>query len=412
MSSGPPATIARLSLLDLVCAAADDPRRPLDFAFLCHLPQGLSLAALRSGAESAMNQFPVSGSRIQGGRWVWVGATGTDVVEAVPNLHDPTACLDRPIDPHRGPPVRQLIRPDRTGGGQTLVTRFHHAACDGVAAQLWLAHQLQVASGVREPTRQRQPAERPRLRGHPAPRRRNHLAPDGPSRPLATRRAQPGPTRRWLTMSAPAWPGMRGGCSESEALAASFLGALVAWDEGRGRAPAGSRPLGLWVPVNIRRKPTSGFGNGTSRIRLHAHFDAAAPLTRTCELLRRQRAAALREGEWAVPERSLIAGVPGLGRALIRFYTRRPGVDMGSAVFTHLVGSPLDDFPAVDGIEGVQMLDRRHPLALTCVTVRGTTFCTFTYDPALLSREQVVQIGSFTCDRLDQLRREPRSRAA
>jgi hypothetical protein len=58
------------------------------------------------------------------------------------------------------------------------------------------------------------------------------------------------------------------------------------------------------------------------------------------------------------------------------------------------------------------MLDRRHPIALTSVTCRGTTFCTFTYDPALLTREEVVQIGALTCDRLDQLRREPRRRAA
>jgi hypothetical protein len=167
------------------------------------------------------------------------------------------------------------------------------------------------------------------------------------------------------------------------------------------------------MPINIRRHPGAGFGNGTSRVRVHAHFDAATTPAESCAILRRQLAAALREGEWSPPDLSWLTHLPGLARPLMRWHLRRPGLDMGSAVFTHLARSPLEEAPAlVDRIEGVQMLDRRHPVALSCASIRGTTFCTFTYDPALLAREEVVQIGSLTCDRLDQLRHEPRRRAA
>ncbi len=413
-ATDPHPEIARLSLLDLVCRAADDRERPLDFAFVCHLPQGLAIEGLRAGAESAMKQFPVSGSVLRGNRWRWAAASGQQVVAAASGPEpDLDAWLDAPLDLDRMPPIAQLVIAERPGAGQKLVTRFHHAACDGVGAQLWLAHQLMVATGRQDPVLALQPVLPPRLRRHPAPRRRNRLSPPGPSRSLWTRAGQPGRRRRWLTMSAPSWPGPQGEISETEALAASFLGALTAWDEEQRGPAVGESPLGLWMPVNIRREATRGFGNGTSRVRLHARFDASTPLPETCAILRRELAAALREGEWSPPDLSLLTHMPGLARPLVRWHLRRPGLDMGSAVFTHLTTTPVEGTPAlVDRIEGVQMLDRRHPLGLSCVSCGGTTFCTFTYDPALLSREEVVRIGALTCDRLDQLRREAHRRAA
>jgi hypothetical protein len=411
------AAIAPLSLLDRLCHLLDDPERPLDFTLIHHLPVALPLAALEAGAASALHRHPVSGSRIAGATWRWAAAGGADVVRAGQgNPAANAAFLESPLLPTRDLPVRQLVCPDAAGGGQTLLSRFHHAACDGLGAHLWLAHQLAVAAGTLPAVSTPQPVAPLRLRRHPRPVRRNRFAPRGPSRALTTGAAKPGPRRGWLTLSRPAWRPSPDGLSESDALATSFLAALVDREAALGRAAHGSSPLGLWMPLDLRRPPGVGFGNATSRVRVYARWSPDTPILEACAILRRQRAAALRAGEWGLPERLPFAFFPGaVRRRLIRLYARRPWVDMGSAVFTHLARSPLagtdearppgwpGPLPAIDRAESIGPLDRRHPLGLGCVTHGRTTFLTFTHDPAALDAGDVARIAGRVGVHLDAL---------
>ena len=93
---------------------------------------------------------------------------------------------------------------------------------------------------------------------------------------------------------------------------------------------------------------------------------------------------------------------------------------MGSAVFTHLTRSPLESaaregrpaMPTIDRVESIGMLDRRHPIGLACLTLGPTTFATFTYDPALLEREDVDRIAGLVRQRATELRQSQREAAA
>jgi hypothetical protein len=193
-------------------------------------------------------------------------------------------------------------------------------------------------------------------------------------------------------------------------IAAAFLAALVTWDAGRrGASGPPAAPLGLWMPVNVRRHREPSFGNGTSRVRLHAWFDAGTPFEEICRIVRRQLSASLRDGEWSLPGAAWVRRLPvPLTRGLLRMFARRPGVDMGSAVFTHMAGSALaagrpgndQALPRIDRIDCVGLLDRRHPIGLACLTHLGTTFATFTYDPALLTGRDVLRIAGQVQERL------------
>jgi hypothetical protein len=409
--------VAPLSLLDRVCLALDDARRPLDFALIHHLPDPLPLPALRAGATSALALHPVSGSRIAGAHWVWAGETGDAIVSPSSGsggLDEDTvrSFIASPFDLQRRPPVAQLAGPDPASGGQILVTRFHHAACDGRSALLWIAHQLAVACGSTAPVQAPRSVEPLALRQHRAPVRRSRFASLGPSRTLAGRGASPRLVRRWLTVSRPSFPHRPsgGGIAEGDALAASFLDALVAWQGERTGKPRLATRLGLWVPVDLRRRRSAGFGNGTSRVRLHATWPAGTPVLQTCAIVRKQLAWSLRHGEWAVPARLPFARLPGaLERRLLRLYARRPWVDMGSAAFTHVAHSPLDraaspHLPTISRQENIGMLDRKHPVALSCLSQEGTTWLTFAYDPAHLDPEEVARLAGLVCARLDQVR--------
>ena len=103
-------------------------------------------------------------------------------------------------------PVKQLIIRHLDGGQDvghevTVVTRFHHAACDGASASLWLAHQWKVAFGHDAPLRNPAAGQPPRLRRHAAPVRRGRSAPRGPTPRLLVEDAPPTRTRRWRTFA-------------------------------------------------------------------------------------------------------------------------------------------------------------------------------------------------------------------
>src|SRR5439155_13628617 len=104
----------RLSPIDLVFSVMDSPRRPLDFTLLFHLKDHPGLGALRTGARSARNFYPTTGSYLDKQHWVrflkpddGVAAisvsSGEDLAPAIEEF------LDRPIDLRRQMPVQQLV---------------------------------------------------------------------------------------------------------------------------------------------------------------------------------------------------------------------------------------------------------------------------------------------------------------
>ena len=81
-----------------------------------------------------------------------------------------------------------------------------------------------------------------------------------------------------------------------------------------------------------------------------------------------------------------------LAAAPVRAFVNRPGVDMGTAAFTHAERSALTHcawLGSIERIESVGMLHERYPLGLTAVTIRDKSWLTLTFDPARFERRDV-----------------------
>jgi hypothetical protein len=411
----------RMPLLDVAFQLMDSARSPQDFSLILHFRDAPNLEGLYAGARSAMNRFPVSASCIDGRRWVW-RENKCFILETVATKSDCETrsaierFVDEPFDLHHQPPVKQALALHGPNGA-TLVTRFHHSAADGLSAALWLGHQLNVAYGIEAVETERAPFVDLALRHLPTSVRRSDFAFDGASDRLWTSNSsEHSGARRWATIDFPASELQRacrrvGGFTYNDLLATCTLEVLCQWNTShcgnncRGGTPWPPVPsnhshkprIGLWMPMNIRREANAGFGNGTSRIRLYARYKADASLVEKCREVRRQVSWTTGHGEWVVPEMPWFTRVPrALTRPLLRVYLNLSSVDMCTGVFSH-AGSSIanagEAFKHVDRIECVGLLHARQSVAINAATHHGQTWLTFTFDPRLLSAEEVQQLG-------------------
>ena len=409
-----------LATIDFLFSVLDATRRPLDFTLIFHLGEAPGVEALRTGARSARNFYPATGSRIANKRWVRFKEQGDGLVAVSASTGEDAAgaveeFIDSPFDPREHMPVRQLVITSGGGAGVRLVTRFHHAAADGLSAALWLGHQLRVAYEVEPPAAKASPFEALPLRGHPSPVRRSRFAYAGPSDRLWAPGDRPSRSRRWLTIELAAAELRRdcrraGGFTYNDLLATCALETFIRWNRAHGAGR--ERKVGLWLPVNVRRHASAGFGNGTSRVRIYARYDDAMPLADKCRELRRQLSWSVEHGEWVVPAKPPLASLPLWAAApLLRGYLGRPLLDVSTGVFSHAerwAGPGGEIFRHVEKIECVGQLHARHCVGITGATHAGRTWLTFTYDPGLLPPEYAGRLAGMYEEQLDSARQELR----
>jgi hypothetical protein len=408
----------RLSVIDRIFSIMDSDRRPLDFTLLLHLKNAPGLEALRTGARSARNLYPTTGSKIDQQHWVRRSEPGQGISAiSVFSTEDLAKAIeefvDSPLDLHKRMPVQQLVIVDSVKDEVKLVTRFHHAVADGLSAAMWLSHQLRVAHEKESPVTEVSPFQNLPLRSHSSPVKKSRFAYCGPSNLLWTRHAKPSRARRWRTIEVAAGE-LREGCRRAsgftynDLLATCALQVFTRWN--RLHCNGHRQRVGLWLPVNIRQQSLSGFGNGTSRIRLYARYDDCASLLSKCREIRRQVFWSNRHGEWAIPTEFPLAYLPPWAISpLLRGYLRRPGIDMATGVFSHseLGTEEISEiFQHVEKIESIGLLHARHSLAINGATRGGRTWLTFTYDPGLLSTEDIQRLVEMYQEQLDLAHRE------
>ena len=392
----------KLSPLDYAFVLLDN----VDFTLLLNLRNPPSLERLRAGAESAMKRFPTSGSIIRNRRWVYqpepVFINGGTALDSFTNEH---------LDLRAGVPVRQLLIPQEAEA--CLATRFHHAAADGLSAALWLGHQLSVAYGLTDSESTPASFTDLPLRHSKTSARRSAFAYHGVSDPLWTTNYIPSDTRRWLTINFPAEELQRGcrrarGFTYNDLLAACTLTVLSHWNQKH--EPRTTQKIGLWYPLNIRSNSSSGFGNGTSRVRLYARFPRDASLVEKAREVRKQLSWSVAHGEWAVPELPLFTRLPQpIIAPLLNGYLKQPTVDMATAVFSHVdrwAGDAAEAFKYVIRIECVGPLHPRQHLAINGATHQGQTWLTFTYDPALLDAQHARELTQTFAEQIAGARKE------
>lgn len=384
----------QLTTLDLISAVMHRPRRRLDFAIILHLSRVPDSAALEAGALSARREFPSTAAVLHDKQWQPSDVPGILFITSTEGDHAGliSQFVNSWWDIRATPSVQQLVLVPRNAGGAMLVTRFHHAATDGLGALLWLQHQLEVANGSRAARKDVATYEPPLLQQHKSPQGRSAFAFRGPADRLRVARGASG-MRRWRTIAigmAPLQEAVTRGGDDStynDLLATCALETFRLWNH--------SERIGLWFPINIRQNAGDGFGNGSSRIRVYNRYAPSASLHEKSKVVREQIDWSREHGEWAVPNLPWLMKLPeSVLRPLLRLYFNRPWVDMGTGTFSHVQRSPLDA-PVFDGvmkIDIVGMLDKRHALGLFAMSRAGTTFLTFVYDPARLDNEAVTRL--------------------
>ena len=350
----------KLTLLDRAFQLLDDASSPQDFTLILHFTEPPDGERLAAGAKSACECFCIERE--------------IDIQTRI----DLEQFVNEPFDNY---PIKQMLN------GATLATRFHHAAADGLSAALWLGHQLSVAYGLTPPAA---PAELS-LRRPAMSVRRSQFAYDNACDSLWTPNARRSGNRRWATFSFPSSDLSKacrrvGGFTYSDLLATCVLETYCEWNHRH--IHNGSPKVGLWLPMNIRSRSFSGFGNGTSRIRLYARYEQSAAIVEKAREVRRQVSWTTENGEWAVPSIPLFTFLPGwILRPVLRSYLNRPSVDMATGVFSHAdrwAGEAREAFKYVDRIECVGLLHPRQNLAINAATHQQQTWMTFTYDTGLL----------------------------
>jgi len=355
----------QLTLLDQVFSVMDSPTRPQDFGLVLHLKRAPTTEALCLGAASARRRYPVTGCCIQGKKWVRLAdpASGVRIVKASTGAAAIAAMeefIDSPLDPRLGLPVQQLLLAGGPDDPVKLITRFHHAASDGLSAAMWLRHELAVAWGLEEPAAEDHPfqtlplLERRRsvglsscvhLKKHTglatgATAEPRDLTRPGRSARLQSSTAEASRARRWYTIGLPASDlrkraRSKEGFSYNDLLITCALEVFRRWISGHDGGNI--QKVAIWLPVNIRRHPLAGFGNGSSRIRVYPNYSAGAALLDKCREIHRQIALSLRHGGWRVPRSHPLQRLPEwLMTRLLRGYLNRPWVDVGTAVFSHV----------------------------------------------------------------------------
>lgn len=430
----------RMPLLDRAFYLLDSARSPQDFTLILDVNDLPDVDGVYAGAKSAMNRFPTTACSVTGRTWVWRENKyfKLEVITAVSDAETKAALerfIDERFDLRHQPPIKQLLV--LNGSNARLASRFHHAAADGLSAALWLGHQLNVAYQLEPAQVERGPFDGPTLRRSTDSVRRSQDAFDGASDPLRTSRTKRSGSRRWATICFDAHELQQacrraGGFTYHDLLATCTLEVITNWNNhcrGATLWPPVSRPIerraapecrpynssnrakiGLWVPMNVRRESTVGFGNGTSRIRVYACYDRELSLIEKCRAVRRQVSWSTKHGEWVVPDVPWFTRLPNsIVGPLLRGYLQLPKVDMASCVFTHAsswIASAGEAFRHVERIECIGLLHARQHLAINAATHSGHTWWTLTYDPALLTADDIKQLTHLFREQIASARRE------
>ena len=162
--------------------------------------------------------------------------------------------------------------------------------------------------------------------------------------------------------------------------------------------------------MNVRREATTGFGNGTSRIRLYARYKSDASLVEKCREVRRQVAWTSEHGEWVVPDIPWFTRLPHqIAGPLLRGYLKLPSIDMATAVFSHAgswIANAGEAFKHVERIECVGLLHPRQSLAVNAATHADQTWLSFTYDPQLLNADEAHELAQMYEEQIKLARQE------
>lgn len=136
----------------------------------------------------------------------------------------------------------------------------------------------------------------------------------------------------------------------------------------------------LWVPVNVRRGPMSGFGNGLSRMRIYPPKENLS-LPEQLAFIRQQKRESWKNGEIFLPEKEFKLNPA--NKLLLKTWINRPWADWGSISFSHLTDT--DILPMAKKVWGLSNIPKKLTTGIFAYTHDGQTDFTLTYDRSVKS---------------------------
>lgn len=403
----------RAPLIDLVFRYSSGPADRVDFGALVELSlpagEGPALAArLEEGSKRAARRYPKV-TTVLDGRW-WRPAGKVPPFSHESAVHQDFAAIQKTFFDE---PLRwdeSLLRQKllwMEDGAASLMMRMHHSLGDAISGLFYLEHQLDSwdpggapGEDPAENAEGRVEVDDPVLREHPGPVTRGPGAFENLPDPIWTPpdRATGGP-RRWvvedLDEASLAELATRHRVGLDDVLLTLVLDTFLLWNDLSGSA--GPPRLGLFVPINIRRRGNHGFGNGVGRVRVYARGGRDSGFGARCRAIQKQRIWSMMNGEWAMEVPSVVRHFPAwVVRAVTKVSLLVPWIDRGSLICSHVSISAMLRWesrrPRIENVTVIPPLTGRYPLAVAAVTFRGRVRVTLAYDANRLRTAEMEDI--------------------
>jgi hypothetical protein len=371
-----------MNLIDFSFAAMDSKQRSLDFALIGEFKKPLSVKHLREGSKLAFSLFPKSACRIEGYEWI-PDNKSWDIQEASFKNEDQMMELFNQgfnLNQERG--IKQYLV---SAGSKTfLITRMHHALGDGLSLLLWLKAQLNHLEFE---------DQKLIMKSHSHPVMKSEYAESSPSHPFRMRSASSSERKtaalefEMNLMNFKSLP-----FSYNDFISAVLFKSMKELNESKNLT---SKRLCLYIPVNIRQNPFSGFGNGSSRIKIYP--PKGSTLFSQCLQIREQVKWCKENGLWSVNHAiTKIKRMPKfVAEFLLKIYAQMPWIEMGSMVFSHIESyQGLENvFSHFKTIKGISQLYKKYSMGITAVSHEGKTVLTLTWDPARFNEGDIYQFN-------------------
>lgn len=402
----------RQSFLDFSFEVMDSPKRALDFCLIACLKSKIPMKDLYSGAQLAFKTFPKSNCYLKSYEYKlcekqWSILEQNCVEKSKNRVIE--GFLEKPFELHKERGIKQLLL--YCEENVYLVTRMHHGLGDALSFLSWLKVQLTgktihdeylILKKYKKPliplpgkffnnikNIQKKDPEKSKLK------KRWNFHPSTSLKPH--RKFKISNQRRWTSFSFERPMGerkkniIRQGFSYNDLLCAILFETIR---EFKGKKQNSSKKYGIYLPMNIRVSPYSGFGNGSSRIKIYDLYSQKSESYKTiAKVVRQQVNSCQKNGSWKIPqELGIIARIPKLlSKTLLRIYASLYFHDFGTLVFSHIEKyGPIEDlFDYFSNITIVSQLYKAYGMVLVAMTFESKTVLTFTWDDSIFYKKEI-----------------------